>query len=50
MRRAGEVDDIGDHLWQFDYWDKIVTSELKPIMVWRRTEVRATMMKAMGNI
>jgi len=93
MRRAGEVDDIGDHLWQFDYWDKIVTSEqqlaayrryirdnpknwtrdrfgavtqyslgnlellngpriafvashgfwareLKPIMVWRRTEVR----------
>ena len=27
MRRAGEVDDIGDHLWQFDYWDKIVTSE-----------------------
>lgn len=93
MRRVGEVDDIGDHLWQFDYWDKIVTSEwqlaayrryirdnpknwtrdrfgavtqyslgnlellngpriafvashgfwaseLKPIMVWRRTEVR----------
>ena len=93
MRRAGEVDDIGDHLWQLDYWDKIVTSEgqlaayrryirdnpknwtrdrfgavtqyslgnlellngpriafvashgfwaseLKPIMVWRRTEVR----------
>ena len=93
MRRTGEVDDIGDHLWQFDYWDKIVTSEgqlaayrryirdnpknwtrdrfgavtqyslgnldllngpriafvashgflaseLKPIMVWRRTEVR----------
>ena len=27
MRRAGEVDDVGDHLWQFDYWDKIVTSE-----------------------
>ena len=27
MRRAGEVDDIGDHLWQFDYWDKVVTSE-----------------------
>ena len=27
MRRAGEVEDIGDHLWQFDYWDKIVTSE-----------------------
>ena len=27
MRRAGEVTDIGEHLWQFDYWDKIVTSE-----------------------
>ena len=27
MHRVGEVDDIGDHLWQFDYWDKIVTSE-----------------------
>ena len=27
MRRAGAVEDIGEHLWQFDYWDKIVTSE-----------------------
>ena len=27
LRRAGAVEDIGDHLWQFDYWDKIVTSE-----------------------
>lgn len=27
MRRAGEVEDIGEHLWQFDYWDKLVTSE-----------------------
>ena len=27
MRRAGLVEDIGEHLWQFDYWDKIVTSE-----------------------
>ena len=27
MRRAREVEDIGEHLWQFDYWDKIVTSE-----------------------
>ena len=25
LRRAGEVEDIGEHLWQFDYWDKIVT-------------------------
>ena len=27
MRRAGEVEDIGEHLWQLDFWDKIVTSE-----------------------
>ena len=27
LRRMGEVEDIGEHLWQFDYWDKIVTSE-----------------------
>jgi REP element-mobilizing transposase RayT len=27
LRRAGEVEDIGEHLWQFDYWDKIVTNE-----------------------
>ena len=27
LRRAGKVEDIGEHLWQFDYWDKIVTSE-----------------------
>ena len=27
MRRAGEIKDIGDHLWQFDYWDKIITNE-----------------------
>ena len=35
MRRAGEVDDIGDHLWQFDYWDKIVTSE-RQLAAYRR--------------
>ncbi len=27
MRRAGLVADIGDHLWQFDYWDDLVTSD-----------------------
>ena len=27
LRRTGAVEDIGEHLWQFDYWDKIVTSE-----------------------
>lgn len=27
MRREGLVEDIGEHLWQFDYWDNLVTSE-----------------------
>lgn len=27
MRRAGEVEDIGEQLWQRDYWDDLVTSE-----------------------
>ena len=27
MRRAGEIEDIGESLWQRDYWDDLVTSE-----------------------
>ena len=27
LRRSGLVEDIGDHLWQFDYWDDLVTSD-----------------------
>ena len=27
MRRVGLVEDIGDRLWQFDYWDNLVTSD-----------------------
>lgn len=27
FRRAGLVEDIGEHLWQRDYWDDLVTSE-----------------------
>lgn len=27
MRDASLVQDIGEHLWQFDYWDDIITSE-----------------------
>lgn len=27
MRRAGLVEDIGEHLWQLDYWDDLVTSD-----------------------
>ena len=26
-RKVGLVEDIGDHLWQFDYWDKLITDE-----------------------
>ena len=27
MRRAGKIEDIGDRLWQRDYWDDLVTSD-----------------------
>ena len=27
MRRAGEVENLGEKLWQRDYWDDLVTSE-----------------------
>lgn len=27
MRREGIIEDIGEHLWQFDYWDNLITSE-----------------------
>ena len=27
MRRAGEIEDIGEQLWQRDYWDDLVTSD-----------------------
>ncbi len=27
MRRSGEVEDIGESLWQRDYWDDLITSE-----------------------
>jgi len=29
MRRAGEVEDIGAQLWQRDYWDDLVSSEVE---------------------
>ena len=35
LRRIGEVEDIGEHLWQFDYWDKIVTSEEQHVAIRR---------------
>ena len=27
LRRSGEIEDIGDQLWQRDYWDDLVSSE-----------------------
>ncbi len=27
MRAAGKVPDIGAHLWEFDYWDDLISSE-----------------------
>ena len=27
MRRAGEIENIGDQLWQRDYWDDLITSD-----------------------
>ena len=27
LRRAGKVEDVGDRLWQRDYWDDLVTSD-----------------------
>ena len=27
MRRADEIEDIGAHLWQRDYWDDLITSD-----------------------
>ena len=35
MRRAGEVEDIGDQLWQRDYWDDLVTSD-EEFMGWQK--------------
>ncbi len=27
MKKAGKVEDIGEHLWQVDYWDDLISSE-----------------------
>ena len=29
LRRAGKVEDVGDRLWQRDYWDDLVSSDRK---------------------
>ena len=60
MRRAGEVEDIGDHLWQFDYWDKIVTSEQQLVAYrryirdnpknWTRDRFGAVTQYSLGNL
>ena len=35
MRRTGKVEDIGDGLWQRDYWDDLITSEAE-FKGWRK--------------
>ena len=60
LRRAGEVEDVGDHLWQFDYWDKIVTSEEQLAAIrryirdnprnWSRDRYGAVTQYAFGNL
>ena len=27
MKREGKIPDVGAHLWQFDYWDNLISSE-----------------------
>lgn len=27
MKREGKIPDVGGHLWQFDYWDNLISSE-----------------------
>lgn len=27
LKREGKVPDVGNHLWQFDYWDDLISSE-----------------------
>ena len=60
LRRAGEVEDIGEHLWQFDYWDKIVTGEDQLAAIrqyirenprnWSRDRFGAVTQYSLGNL
>ena len=60
LRRIGEVEDIGEHLWQFDYWDKIVTSEEQLVAIrryihenprnWSRDRFGAVTQYSFGNL
>ena len=60
LRRSGEVEDIGEHLWQQDYWDKIVTNESQLAAYrkyirenprnWTRDRFGAVTQYAYGNI
>ena len=35
MRRAGKIEDVGGRLWQRDYWDDLVSSEVE-FRAWQR--------------
>ena len=60
LRRSGEVEDIGEHLWQQDYWDKIVTNKSQLAAYrkyirenprnWTRDRFGAVTQYAYGNI
>jgi len=60
LRDRGEVEDIGAHLWQFDYWDKIVTNEEQLAAIrkyisenpknWSRDRFGAVTQYAFGNL
>ena len=60
LRRLVEVEDIGEHLWQQDYWDKIITNESQLAAYrkyirenpsnWTRDRFGAVTQYAYGNI
>jgi REP element-mobilizing transposase RayT len=60
MRRAGEIENIGEHLWQFDYWDKIITSAEQLAAIrqyirenprnWSRDRFGAVTQYSLGNL
>jgi len=60
LRRSGEVEDIGERLWQFDYWDKIITTEAQLAAIrgyirenpknWSRDRFGAVTQYSFGNL
>lgn len=60
MRAAGKAPDIGAHLWEFDYWDDLITDEREleafrryireNPMKWTRDRFGACTEHSMGNL